>query len=67
MTYNLHVDVAAWLAADHYGTQANRLRCAAMCAMEENVTAAEFVDACRLQGVNHKTARNRWCEVARSL
>jgi hypothetical protein len=65
MIYDLTSDLAEWLAADHMGTQANKLRCAAYCAMDEGVTVAEFVAACVALGVTAGTARNRWHEVCR--
>lgn len=65
MIYNLTSDLADWLAADHMGTQANRLRCAAFCAMDEGVTVIDFVAACVGLGVNAGTARNRWHEIRR--
>jgi len=63
--YDLTTDIADWLAASQFGTQANQLRCAAMCAIEEGVTVSEFVAACEALGVNPGTARNRWHEVRR--
>ena len=62
---HLIADIKAWCAADQFGTQANKLRCAAMCAMEDGHTVSEFVEACVANGVNHGTARNRWHEVRR--
>ena len=67
MPLNLVDEIKDWLAADNFGTQANRLRSAAFCIMDEapDTTGAEFVAACVSLGVNAGTAKNRWHEVKR--
>ena len=63
----LTADVAAWLACDELGSQAAKLRNAAYCALEDSVSVSDFVAACKANGVNAGTARNRWHEVWRTL
>lgn len=58
-------DVHNWLHPMYADSQANKLRCAAYCAMEDGYTLDQFLAACVANGVVEGTARNRWHEVRR--